>query len=165
MGAGRRSGRPKVGRDSGHLIFQRSVAVRLLGIFLLVGLILTTTNRSAGLPFRILLVLSFIQLLFFWHVTCFWIVVSPEGLRFRLPWRRGFFILWQEIEEVCYSWAKGGLVIRSCHGRKVAVPPTIAGFAMFVAELEKHLDPSGLEKPYAGYLKFKRRLAATERAS
>ena len=167
-------GRPGVDRESGHLTFQHGVGARLFAILLVVTVaaasLLAASKLRMKSPFAVRelsveAILFFIALLYLWRVTRFSIVVSPEGLDFRSPWRRGFFVAWQDIEEVHWSWSELGLVIRSCHGRKINVPHGIAGFRCFLGEVEGHLGASGLDKPYGGYINFKRRSAGTHGAA
>jgi hypothetical protein len=158
-------GRPRVDRESGDLIFQHGLGVRFLAIGLTVivaaacvsmAYILLMKNRSDVSPLGIGLGFFFMELLFLWNVMRFSIVVSPGGVGVRSAWRPAFFVAWQEIDEAYYSFARLRFVIRSTRGRTIHVPHGIAGFTNFKGELEKHLDPSGLEKPRSGDIKFNR---------
>jgi hypothetical protein len=160
-------GRPRVDRESGDLIFQHGLGVRFLAIGLTVILaaacvsmayILPMKNRSDVSQLGIGLGFFFIELLFLWNVMRFSIVVSPGGVGVRSAWRPAFFVAWQEIDEAYYSFARLSFVIRSRRGRRIHVPHSIAGFTSLLGELETHLDPSGLEKPNFGDIKFKRRM-------
>lgn len=159
MGSGER--RPKVDPDGRSLIFRYSAAARFAVISLAIAFALFLCFLVYKIPIKDqndeYALCGMIALFFLlsgplvWDFTRFSIVVSPEGLDFHSPWRPGFFMAWQDVEEVKYSLMWQWFTIRSTHGQKIHVGKWIGGIADFLLELTRHLDPAVLKKAKSGF--------------
>jgi hypothetical protein len=170
---GAATGRPRVDRDSGHLAFAYSGAARFLAISLAIVSVLFCGFVAYKIPINndkeVIALIGIIGLFcllagpLVWEFTRFSIVVSPEGLDFHSPWRPGFFMAWQDVEQVSFGLTCQWFVIRSCYGRKIHVQRWIAGISEFLGELERHLEPALLAKAKNGFRIVERPFPGTGR--
>jgi hypothetical protein len=161
LGWGAASARPKLDPAGRSLIFRYSGAARFAVISLAIVVALLLSFLVYKIPIKTdsdVYALCGMLAMFFlllgplvWDFTRFSIVVSPEGLDFHSPWRPGFFMAWQDVEEVSYSLMWQWFTIRSTHGRKIHVGKWIGGIADFLFELTRHLDPAVLKKAKSGF--------------
>ena len=164
-----KNGRPRVEGDSGDLVFKYGWAVRIVAIFLALGILAASALVTYKHPIKNATeffvscgILGFFLIplwLLSWEFTRFSIVVSTDGLHFRSAWRPEFFVPWPEITEIFYDPAMWWFVIRSGQGQTIHVSRYVAGSGEFLGEVTSRLEPSGLRKPNApGFVFFKRRL-------
>ena len=161
MAWGAATGRPRVDRDGRQLIFSYSGAARFVAFAFaiastlfccfLVYKIPIKTQKDVYAAFGLFGLFLGLSGPLVWEMTRYSIVVSPEGLDFRSPWKPGFSMAWQDVEQVSYNSMCQWFVIRSCYGKKIHVPTWIAGVFDFLGELERYLEPAVLAKAKSGY--------------
>jgi hypothetical protein len=159
---GAANARPKVDPDGRSLIFRYSGVARFAVISLAVAIALFLSFLVYKIPIKnrndVYALCGMFALFFLllgplvWDFTRFSIVVSPEGLDFHSPWRPGFFMAWQDVDQVSYSLMWQWFTIRSTHGQKIHVSRWIGGIADFLGELTTHVDPAVLRKARSGFI-------------
>jgi hypothetical protein len=100
-----------------------------------------------------------------WEALRFALVVSPEGLDCRSPWRGRRFLAWDEVAEVSFSAMNSWFVVRGADGWKFRVSVLVPGLNAFLEQCEKHLPPEALAKAEPGYLRVGRPFPATGKPS
>ena len=154
-------GRPRVDSRAGTFLFRHSVLLRGFSMLMTFGVQLLVTVLAIFKPpqnlsdvFVILGIISAFAALgtpLLWESTRFALIVSPQGLDCRSPWRRGRFISWNEVKEVSYSNFGSCFVIRSRDAWKFQVPLFMAGLSVFLEHCEQQLPPGALAKAKQGY--------------
>jgi hypothetical protein len=88
---------------------------------------------------------------FWWETSRYAMVVSPDGIDCRSPWRGRQFVRWDEVEEVRYSSISSWFVLRPRGHRTFRIPTLVSGLSAFLEECERHLPPEALRRARAGY--------------
>jgi hypothetical protein len=86
----------------------------------------------------------------------FALVVSPEGLDCRSPWRGRQLLRWEEVEEVSYNLLLQWFVIRASEGRTFRVHILVSGLNTLLEICERRLSPDQLRRAKAGYTQLGR---------
>jgi len=155
-----RKGQPTVGTENGTLMFRYHGLFRgfaLVGAF---GIPLAIFALGVSFPTRedqlwailgVVALFAGIGIPLWWEATRYALIVSPEGLNCRSPWRGRLFLPWEEVEEVSYSSMNSWFVIQARGRRKFRVPLFISGIPAFLDQCEQHLDPTSLSRAKTGY--------------
>jgi hypothetical protein len=87
-----------------------------------------------------------------WDVFRFRLVVGPEGLDCRSPWRRRRFIQWADVSVVSFNNPLGWFEVRATDGRLVRMPALVGGLGAFLEACEGRLAPGQLEPALSAYI-------------
>jgi len=160
-------GRPKVDPQGGILLFRYSTASRGVAILLALCFALILFVAPFRIPVKdesdaeamIGMVVVSVALAgpLLWETMCFSVIVSPEGLDCRSPWRGKSFISWRDVEDVSYGAICKWFIIRTTDGRTFRVPFWVSGISEFLAKCEYHLGPSILRRAKTAYQEIGRR--------
>jgi hypothetical protein len=86
-----------------------------------------------------------------WESMRFGLIVVPEGLDCRSPWRGARFLTWDEVEAVRFGGVGSWFIVRAKDRWKFRVPLLVPGLSRFLEQCERHLPLSALEEARAGY--------------
>jgi hypothetical protein len=161
-------GKPKVDRETGALLFRHSVLLRGFALVAAFGiplaltvLVLLSPPKKEGDVYAVAGLYGLFGVLsapLLWEALRFALVVSPEGLECRSPWRGLRFLAWDEVAEVSFSAMNSWFVIRAEGGWKFRVSLLVPGLNAFLEQCEKHLPPEALVKAAPGYARLGRPL-------
>jgi hypothetical protein len=97
-----------------------------------------------------------------WEALRFGVMLSPEGLDCRSPWRGSRFLRWEEVRAISWSDMGSWFIIHARDGYRFRVPSLAAGLDRFLACCEEHLRPDQLEPALTGYVRVGRKMPAAE---
>jgi hypothetical protein len=89
-----------------------------------------------------------------WDCLRFRLLVSPEGLDCRSPWRGRHFVTWDDVEQLSYNVRDQSFTIYSLAGYRFRVPTwgmALAGIDLFLEQCEQHLPLETLWPARDGY--------------
>ena len=104
-------------------------------------------------PFTIVATLGIVV---WWITIRFVLLVTPEGLDCRLPWRGWLHFRWDEIEEISWSTMNQWFILKAKDRRKIRFSTFVSGASEFLALCEKNLPASVLSKAVPGYMEVGR---------
>jgi hypothetical protein len=159
-GAARR-GVPTVDRATGLLLFRHHLVLRAFALVAAFGIPIALTALVISNPPKNqndYVAITCLYLLFaglsaplLWETTRYALLVGPEGLDCRSPWRGRQFFRWDEVEKVSFSTVASWFVLHATGGRKFRVPMYISGVRAFLEQCEQRLSPSQLAEAEPGY--------------
>ncbi len=160
-------GRPKLISTDGSLLFRYSLPFRVIGSLLAFGMPLAISAVGSFMPpanredvwamLAIYAGFAAIGLPLWWEGSRFALVVSPEGLDCRSPWRGRRFMAWGDVASLSFSPSNRWFIIRDRGGRTFRVHVFVAGVPEFLARSEERLPLAALAGAKAGYLQVGRR--------
>jgi hypothetical protein len=86
----------------------------------------------------------------------FALVLTPEGLDCRSPWRGRRFVPWPEVESITYSNAGSWFLIQAQDGYRFRLPLVTGRLDRFLERCEEHLRPDQLAGAKEGYRRLGR---------
>lgn len=147
MIAATRRGRPTPDPDAGSLVFRYPPLLRWGSVWFAVGILGAVTVMVVTHPPRdrgeaVVVVLSYamfgaIAAALVWDALRFRLVVGPDGLDCRSPWRGRRFVRWAEVVGVSCNSPLGWIEVRTAGGRSVRVPALLGGVAAFLEACER----------------------------
>lgn len=160
MGAAQH-GKPTVEPGTGFLGFRHHLLLRSfsllmafgipIGITILVFIKPPTNQRDYIAIFGLYALFAVLTVPLLWESMRFSLVVGPEGLDCRSPWRARQFYRWEEVEKLSYNFLLGLFVIHAVGGRKFRVLVLVPGLNAFLEACERRLSPDKLKRAKAGY--------------
>jgi hypothetical protein len=163
-----RRGQPRADEQRGTLLFRRKLLYRGFALVMAIGVPLGVTVRVFVFPPQdegdVYAILG-VQALFIglswpllWDALGFVLLVTPEGLRCRSPWRGSRFVPWDDVRAVSYSARKSCFLIQAHDGYCFRVPVITARLDHFLQRCEEELHPDLLEAAWEGYARVGRAL-------
>jgi len=155
-----RQGRPRPAPGSHCHLFQYNAlfrsAVYLAAFILPVGLTLLVFLYRPGdearrFVFGLYLLVASLSLPLVWEASRFYVLVTPEGLQSRSPWRGTRFFAWDDIGDVGFSKINSWFVFRSVNGEKIRVSGFAARLPALLGLVELRLPATALKNARAGY--------------
>jgi hypothetical protein len=160
MGAAQR-GKPTADPSTGLLVFRHNILLRGFALFTAFGIPIGITALVIAKPpknqddylaiFGLYALFAALGGPLLWETMRFALVVGPDGLDGRSPWRGRNFFRWEEVEQVSYNPLLGWFVIRGAGGRKIRVSALVTGLNAFLEACEKRLPPDKLRRAKGGY--------------
>lgn len=167
LGAAKR-GQPEAEPGTGHLLFRHHSLMRWFAYFAAFGipigitaLVIAFPPKDPGDTLAILGLYALFAMLsapLLWESLRFALIVRPEGLECRSPWRGTQFFKWNEVEELSYSSLGSWFVIHAEGGRTFRVPVLTPGLNPLLEIFERHLPARALQRAKAGYAQIGRAL-------
>ena len=87
-----------------------------------------------------------------WDVFRFRLVVGPDGLDCRSPWRGRRLGRWEDVADVSFNSPRGWFEVRATDGRTARLPAMVGGLGAFLEACERRLTPSQLEPALRAYI-------------
>ena len=160
VAAARRAG-PTVDPADGTLVFRYPPLLLWGSICLVVGVPVGFTAFLVAHPPRdiddtFLVILAYALLTapcvaLVWEVLRFRLVVGPDGLDCRSPWRRRRFVRWLDVAHVSFDSPLGHFKIHAADGHVVRLPVLAGGLGSFLGACERRLTPSQLVPALRAY--------------
>jgi Bacterial PH domain len=145
---------PTVEPKTGFLVFRYHVLARGFVAVFAVGAPIAITALAIAKPpqdqddylalFGLFALSAALIVPMLWETMRFVLVVSPEGLDCRSPWRGRQFIRWDEVERMSHNSALSWYVIRAVGGRTIRVSTAVSGMRSFLLECLQQLPPDKL---------------------
>jgi hypothetical protein len=159
-------GRPRIDPHTGALLFRHSIVLRGFAFFSafviplgITVLVFFKPPKDEGDVWAILGLYGLFGVLsapLLWEATRFSLVVSPDGLDCRSPWRPRRFVPWDEVVGLSYSQINSWFVLRTADGWKFRVLGLVPGLSQFLEQVERHLPAWALREARAGYARLGR---------
>jgi hypothetical protein len=148
--------------DLGILVYHHRPLVRWGSVCLAAGALGAVTamfvahsRRDSGDTIYVILTYSMLGSMvsaLVWDVFRYRLVVGPDGLDCRSPWRRRRFIRWADVACVSFNSPVGWFEVRSADGRAVRLPAIVGNLEAFLEACERRLEPGQLEPALSAYI-------------
>jgi hypothetical protein len=159
-------GGPEADPETGTYLFRHSWLFRGFSLFAAFGiplgitlLVIFNPPKHDGDLIAIVFIYALFAVLSFpllWESVRFAVLVTPEGVYCKSPWRASRFLDWSEIRELDFSPTSSWFILRATDGWKFRIYTLVPGLKVFLEECEKHLPVEALRKAKAGYLRVGR---------
>lgn len=170
VAAARRRG-PTTDPGAGALVFRYPSLLRWGSVCFAAGILAAVSAQVVAHPPRsprdtVFVLLTYVMFAgltgsLVWECLRFRMVVGPDGLNRRSPWRRRRFIRWDEVADVSFSGPLGWFEVRATDGSAVRMSVLVGGLEAFLEACEHRLTPRQLEPARAAY-NFLRRTFPSE---
>lgn len=165
LGAAQR-GKQVTEAGTGFLVFRYHLILRSFALFMAFGVPIGITALVLAKPpkdesehqavFGLYALFAALSAPLLWETMRFALVVSPDGLDCRSPWRPRLFIRWEEIKRVSYSPSLSWFVISATGGNTFRLSIFVAGLSSFLEACEQNVSLDKLNRAKDGYKMLRR---------
>jgi hypothetical protein len=167
-------GAPITNPDTGSLVFRYTLLLRVGSVCAVLGapagltaLLVVHPPKDQGDIIAVVLAYAMLTapwVALVWDVFRFRLVVGPDGLDCRSPWRRRTFIRWTDVADVSFNGPVGWFEVRATDGRTFRTSALMGGLDAFLEACEQHLAPNQLEPARDAYVYLERSFPGEERS-
>jgi hypothetical protein len=147
--------------DAGTLVLRYPSPQRLFSICFAAGVLGTVTGGVAAYPPEsrgdtVAVILIYVMFgglagVLVWECLRFRLVVGPDGIERRSPWRCRRLIRWAEVVSVSFSSPLKGFEVHTADGCAARLPAEVGDLEAFLEACERRLTPSQLEPARMAY--------------
>ena len=150
--------------ENGTYLFRHSILLRGFALFAAFGipigitlLVIFNPPKGEGDVGAIIVIYALFAVLSFpllWESMRFALLLMPDGLYCKSPWRGSRYLTWAEIQEIDFSAMSSWFIIRAVDGWTFRVYTLVPSIGRFLEECGKYLPPEALRKAKAGYERY-----------
>lgn len=158
-------GRPRIAANAQAILLRHNALFRGVTLVMVLGVPLGFTILvwfvpllRSEVPYLLGLYLPLIglSLALYWESHRFYLLLTPDGVKCRSPWRGRRFFSWSDVESVSFSSINSWFVVRAAAGGKMRVHSYVAGVAEFLRIIELRMPAQAFRDARPGYARLGR---------